>query len=94
MKNPVTPGAPILTDAGYPIAPAIFFGIAGPAGLPKEVLDKWDEVMAKVVKSEEFKSLAAARKWTLDFAGHADFTKTVKRDYMAAKTTIADIGMK
>ena len=94
MKNPVTPSAPILTDAGYPIAPAIFFGIAGPAGLPKDVLDKWDEVMAKVVQSEEFKKLAAARKWTLDFAGHADFTKTVKRDYLAAKTTIADIGMK
>jgi len=50
--------------------------------------------MAKVVKTDEFKALASARKWTLDFAGHEAFTKTVKRDYMAAKTTIADIGMK
>ena len=94
MKNPVTPSAPILTEAGYPIAPAIFFGVAGPAGLPKDVLNKWDQVMAKVVQSDEFKKLAAARKWTLDFAGHAAFTETVKRDYSAAKTTIAKIGMK
>jgi tripartite-type tricarboxylate transporter receptor subunit TctC len=93
-KNPVTPGAPILTDVGYPIAPAIFFGLAGPAGLPADVLAKWDEVLAKVVQSDEFKALANQRKWTLAFAGHDAFTKIVETDYSAAKEAIAAIGMK
>jgi tripartite-type tricarboxylate transporter receptor subunit TctC len=93
-KNPVTPEAPILTDVGYPIAPAIFFGLAGPAGLPAEVLAKWDEVLAKVVQSDEFKTLANQRKWTLAFAGHDAFTKIVETDYYAAKKAIAAIGMK
>ncbi len=93
-KNPVTPDAPILTDVGYPIAPAIFFGLAGPAGLPADVLAKWDEVLAKVVQSDEFKALADQRKWTLAFAGHDAFTKIVETDYSAAKEAIAAIGMK
>jgi tripartite-type tricarboxylate transporter receptor subunit TctC len=93
-KNPVAPNAPILTDRGYPLAPAIFFGVAGPAGLSDEVLQKWDEVLAKVVQSPEFKALASQRKWSLDFAGHKAFTKTVIADYNAAKKAVADIGMK
>jgi tripartite-type tricarboxylate transporter receptor subunit TctC len=93
-KNPVNGSVPTLTEAGYPIAPAIFFGLAGPAGLPADVLAKWDGVLAKVVKSPEFIALADKRKWSLDFAGHKAFTQTVISDYNAAKIAIADIGMK
>jgi tripartite-type tricarboxylate transporter receptor subunit TctC len=93
-KNPVAPEAPVLTERGYPIAPAIFFGLAGPAGLPGEVTQRWDEVLAKVVETEEFKALAAQRRWTLDFAGHDEFTRIVHRDYAAAKKAVADVGMK
>lgn len=93
-KNPVTADAPILTDKGYPIAPAIFFGLAGPAGLPADVLAKWDEVLAKVAASDEFKALADKRKWTVDFAGNEAFTKIVQSDYAAAKKAVAAVGMK
>lgn len=93
-KNPVAPDAPILTDKGYPIAPAIFFGLAAPKGLPDEVLAKWDEVLPKVIASPEFQQLAEARKWTVAHADHSAFTKIVESDYAAAKKAIADIGMK
>jgi tripartite-type tricarboxylate transporter receptor subunit TctC len=93
-RNPVNPQAPTLTEAGYPIAPAIFFGLAGPAGLPADVLAKWDSVMPKVIASEEFKALASQRKWSLNFADSKAFTQIVRKDYSAAKKAIADIGMK
>ena len=93
-RNPVNPDAPTLTEAGYPIAPAIFFGFAGPANLPEEVLAKWDEVLPKVVASPEFRKLAEQRKWALKHAGSAEFTEIVTMDYEAAKKTIAEIGMK
>ena len=93
-KNPVTPEAPTLTEAGYPIAPAIFFGLAGPKGLPDDVLAKWDEVLPKVLASPEFKQIAEAQQWTVAHACHAAFTKIVETDYAAAKTAIAAIGMK
>jgi len=57
-RNPVNPKAPTLTEAGYPIAPAIFFGFAGPANLPAAVLAKWNEVLPKVMASPEFRKLA------------------------------------
>lgn len=93
-KNPVAVDAPILTDVGYPIAPAIFFGLAGPAGLPTDVLDKWDAVLAKIVESAEFKDLADKQQWTIDFAGSKAFTKTVHSDYAAAAKAVAAVGMK
>ncbi|MGC1443632.1 MAG: tripartite tricarboxylate transporter substrate binding protein [Burkholderiaceae bacterium] len=93
-KNPVAPKAPTLTDAGYPIAPAIFFGLAGPAGLPADVLAKWDDVLAKVVVSDEFKQLAEKRKWTVDFADNKAFTSIVHADYKAAGKAVAAVGMK
>ncbi|MFY0610437.1 MAG: tripartite tricarboxylate transporter substrate binding protein [Hyphomicrobiaceae bacterium] len=93
-KNPVNPKVPTLTEAGYPIAPAIFFGFAGPANLPADVLKKWDEVLPKVLASPEFRKLAEQRKWAVKHAGNAAFTKTVVADYAAAKKAIADIGMK
>ena len=34
------------------------------------------------------------RKWTLDFAGHQQFTEIVRADYAAAKQAVADVGMK
>ncbi len=93
-KNPVTPDAPVLTDAGYPIAPAIFFGLAGPAGLPDDVIAKWNEVLPKVLASAEFQQLADQRKWSVSHADSAAFTEIVRTDYTAAKKAIADIGMK
>lgn len=93
-KNPVNPKAPTLTEAGYPIAPAIFFGFAGPANLPAAVLAKWDEVLPKVLASPQFRKLAEQRKWALKHAGSAEFARTVAADYAAAKTAIAEIGMK
>jgi tripartite-type tricarboxylate transporter receptor subunit TctC len=93
-KNPVNPKAPTLTEAGYPIAPAIFFGFAGPAKLPPAVLAKWDEVLPKVLASPEFRKLAEQRKWALKHAGSAEFSRIVATDYAAAKKAIAEIGMK
>ena len=93
-KNPVNPDAPTLTEAGYPIAPAIFFGLAGPKGLPDAVLAKWDEMLPKVLASPEFKQIAEAQQWTVLHADHAAFTKIVETDFAAAKTAIAAIGMK
>lgn len=93
-KNPVAPDAPVLTDAGYPIAPAIFFGLAGPAGLPDEVVAKWDEVLAKVVETDEFKALAEQRKWSLDFLPSAKFTAVVHKDFESARGAVAAVGMK
>lgn len=93
-KNPVAPDAPVLTEAGYPIAPAIFFGLAGPAGLPADVLSKWDEVLAKVVETDEFKALAEQRKWSLDFLPSAKFTAVVHKDFESARGAVAAVGMK
>lgn len=90
-RNPAAPDAPTLTEAGYPLAPTIFFGLAGPAGLPQEVTDKWDAVLAEIVASAKFQDLAQKLKATPKFANSADFTRTVHADYKTAGEVLSKI---
>lgn len=92
-RNPVAPNAPTLIEAGYPFAPTIFFGLAGPAGLSKEVIRKWDMVLEKVINSSRFRELARRLKATPKWASSADFTDTVWEDYEKAGKVLATLDM-
>ncbi len=92
-RNPAAPDVPTLTEAGYPLAPAIFFGLAGPAGLPRDVTDKWDTVLAEIVASAKFQDLLRKLKATPKFANSADFTKTVHADYKTAGEVLSKIDL-
>ena len=43
-----------MAEAGFPgFDASIWFGIVGPAGLPKEVTDKWVPALASILKDPE-----------------------------------------
>jgi len=93
-RNPSAPNVKTLAELGYPLSPAIFFGLAGPDGLSKEVTDKWDTVLGQIMKSPKFLDLLKKLKATPKYANSADFTKTVKADYAAAGKVLAGIDLK
>jgi len=73
------------------LSPAIFFGLAGPSGLSKDVVAKWDDALAKVMKSKKFLDLLKKLKATPKYANSSDFTKSVKADYNAAGKVLAGV---
>ncbi len=53
-RSSMFPDVPTMAEAGFPgFDASIWFGIVGPAGLPKEVMDKWVPALASVLKDPE-----------------------------------------
>jgi tripartite-type tricarboxylate transporter receptor subunit TctC len=93
-RSSFAPDAPTLAEEGYPLSPAIFFGLAAPAGVSAEVIDKWDDTLGKIMKTPKFLDLLAKLKATPKYANSADFTATVKADYMAAGEVLSGMDLK
>lgn len=56
VRNPDFPDVPTMTEAGIKDADVpIWFGFFGPAGLPKEIVNKMNGKMLELLKSDEFK---------------------------------------
>jgi tripartite-type tricarboxylate transporter receptor subunit TctC len=72
---------PTLKELGYPLAPTIFYGIAGPAGLPGEVVKTWEDTMAKIVETPKYKEMMDRLKTIPSFARHDAFAKQCVEDY-------------
>jgi len=55
-RNALVPEVPTFTESGYPNLDASFyFGLAAPAGTPREMLAKFSAESAKIVNAAEFK---------------------------------------
>jgi tripartite-type tricarboxylate transporter receptor subunit TctC len=90
-RSSFAPDAPTLAEAGYPLSPAIFFGLAGPSGLSDEVTAKWDATLAEIMKSPNFLDLLAKLKATPKYANSADFTAAVHADFESAGKVLAGV---
>lgn len=90
-RSSFAPDAPTLAEAGYPLSPAIFFGLAGPAGLSDEVIAKWDATLAEIMKSPDFIGLLEKLKATPKYANSTDFTKSVRADFEAAGKVLSGV---
>jgi tripartite-type tricarboxylate transporter receptor subunit TctC len=90
-RNPSAPNQKTLAELGYPLSPAIFFGLAGPSGLSQDVINKWDDALGKIMKSSKFIGLLKKLKATPKYANSSDFTKSVRADYSAAGKVLAGV---
>lgn len=85
---PELPQAPTYRQLGYPLAPTIFFGLAGPAGLPDDVVAKWDEAMRAIAVSESFSSIARRLSGNVAYLGHEEFERHVLANIQATRQTL------
>jgi tripartite-type tricarboxylate transporter receptor subunit TctC len=76
QRSPLLPDVPTTTELGYPTLIAEnYFGVSGPAGLPKEVSDKLSQALAQIVadpaivKRFEELGITAVKMSPADFAG-------------------------
>lgn len=77
-KVPGYPGVPTFKELGYPLSVPIFYGIAGPAGMPADVVAKWEEAGRDMSASPGFKDLVDKLKSTPSFQGNREFTATIQ----------------
>jgi tripartite-type tricarboxylate transporter receptor subunit TctC len=75
-RSPLLPDVPSVTELGYPqLVAENYFGVSGPAGLPKEVSDKLAAALATIVtdpaivKRFEELGITAVKMGSADFTG-------------------------
>lgn len=93
-KIPDYPSVPTFRELGYPLAVPIFYGIAGPAGIPPDVVAQWEEAAQDMMKSPAFKDLMGKLKSTASYQGSRDFTATIVKVNRDMGRLLPELGFK
>jgi tripartite-type tricarboxylate transporter receptor subunit TctC len=80
-RDPQLPDVPTVRELGIPGLETVGFqGLVGPAGMPREVVDRLATELAKVLAQPELKAKFAASGSDVHYQGPAEFAAFVKAD--------------
>lgn len=79
-RSAALPNAPTLTEAGYPLAFAAWFGFVAPAGTPTDVLDTLSTAVAKAVQAPEVRTKLEGAGFRMVGSSRADFARLIQSD--------------
>jgi tripartite-type tricarboxylate transporter receptor subunit TctC len=87
------PDIPTYKELGYPLAPTIFFGLAGPAGLPDDVIRAWESALKTISESDSFKEVTQRLNGNVTYLDHAAFQALVLSDIESTRRALDSLGM-
>ena len=91
------PGAladvPTLREQGIDIVVSNWRGIVGPRGLSAAQIAYWEDVLAKVVATEDWNKSLEAQYWEGNFLRSREFGKYLESDYNQTKAVMTDLGL-
>ena len=93
-RLPDFPGLPTYKELGYPLSVPIFYGIAGPAGVPADVIAQWEEAAQDMMKGAAFKDLMGKLKSSGAYQGHKEFSATLANVQREMARLIPALGFK
>ncbi len=79
QRIPGYPDVPTVKELGYNIVMEKFRGIAGPKGLPPEILKIWDEAAAKILADPEYKQRYLAESLIANHIPHDKYGPFVEK---------------
>jgi tripartite-type tricarboxylate transporter receptor subunit TctC len=87
------PDIPTYKEMGYPLAPTIFFGLAGPAGLPDDVIKAWESALKTISESDSFKDVVQRLNGNVAYLDHDAFEALVLSDIESTRRALDSLGM-
>jgi tripartite-type tricarboxylate transporter receptor subunit TctC len=93
-KIPEYPNVPTYKELKFPISVPIFYGIAGPGGMPPDIIKEWESAASDMVRTPEFIELLNKLKGTPAYLGHAAFTESVTGVYRQMGKLIPELNLK
>jgi tripartite-type tricarboxylate transporter receptor subunit TctC len=94
VRSPSLPDVPTFQQAGIAVVTTNWFGFSGPAGLPPELVRRWEGETGSALQSAQVKDAFAkigVRPGTLDSAG---YTALIRSELARWKDLIAAAGIK
>jgi len=93
-RIPDYPDVPTYKDLGFPISVPIFYGVAGPAGMPEDVVKEWSRAGADMVKAPGFADMVRVLRGTPSYLGKDEFSSRVTGMYREMGEYIGKLGLK
>jgi tripartite-type tricarboxylate transporter receptor subunit TctC len=93
-RAPTLPDVPTLTEAGIPLETSVPYGLAAPAGTPKEVIDTLSRAIAEILKSEAVKKRFAAGDIHPIFATPEETAKFIRTEIDRYADIVKKAGLK
>jgi tripartite-type tricarboxylate transporter receptor subunit TctC len=94
-RIPLLPDVPTMKESGYPgVTMGQWFGVVGPAGMPKDVTDLLNKSINEVLQLPEVQKVLADKGATAGGGTPADFGKQIAEDTIAIQKVVDDAGIK
>jgi len=94
-RIPLLPDVPTMKESGYPgVTMGQWFGIVGPAGMPRDVTDLLNKSINEVLTMPEVQKVLADKGATAGGGTPADFGKQIADDTIAIQKVVDEAGIK
>jgi tripartite-type tricarboxylate transporter receptor subunit TctC len=87
------PEVPTVKESGFDVVVRKFRGLAGPPGLPAEVIGVWEKAIPALLADPEYKAVYAAESLVPDFQPHAAYQPFIDGFAREAETFFRETGV-
>lgn len=87
------PDAPTVKEAGYDVVARKFRGLAGPKGLPADVIAAWEKAIPQVLENPEYKAIYTANNLRPEFIPHDEYVKFIENFAEETRTFLTETGV-
>lgn len=84
---------PTLREQGTDIVVSNWRGIVGARGLSAAQIGYWEDVLSKVVATDEWRRNLEVQNWEGNFLRSAEFRKYLENDYNQTRAIMSDLGL-
>jgi len=74
-RDPRLPDVPTLKELGYNIEASVFYGIAGPRGIPEPILAKLEVAFKQMTEDPSYKAMIKKMEFAVFFRNRVEFAK-------------------
>lgn len=91
--DPLLANVPTFREVGYDVTLANWRAFSGPKGLSAAQIAYWEETLARVVETGEWKKLLARRAYAPTFLRSREFQAFLEKETVVLKSALGELGM-
>lgn len=92
-RLPTHPDVPTVKELGYDVVLKKYRGLAGPKGLPADVVAAWEKAVPALLADPDYKRLYAAEGLVADFIPHRDYGRFIDAFAATSEAFFREAGM-
>lgn len=93
MRMPAFPDVPMVQEYGYDVKMEKFRGLAGPKGLPPEIIAIWNEAAERLLADPEYKAAYEEQNYFPNYIAHDDYAPFIENFAEETEAFLRDAGV-